>query len=165
MTIDADDVAVHFVHPSLATGAIGPLALISIAGAVNPGLFQDAFRSLAPHRARWASGYGALYLFRAGVPLPDEATRKAVKELLGSGRTTSHACAVLDFAGFWAAAARGVLAGFALVSPRAPTVARSVDEALAWAEQRLPADGPPIRDLGPAIVRFRARHQDGSLVA
>ncbi len=158
----APAVVPRFVAPSLAAATAGPVAIISIAGAVSPDDFERVFRALAAHRGVHGE-YATMYLFRPHVPLPDDATRRKVRELLGTGRTAAHACAVLDSDGFWTAAARGVLAGFALVNPRAPAPVRSIDEGLWWVQSRLGARAAALSGLGPAIAAFRARHHDGDL--
>jgi hypothetical protein len=159
---DALVVVPRFVSTGLAAGEVGPLALISIAGAVSPEAFEAAFHALAPLRANRPQ-YVTLYLFRPRVPLPDDATRRKVRELLASGQTAAHACAVLDAEGFWVAAARGVLASLALVTPRAPMAVRSLDEALAWAQTRLGAGADVVTGLGPLVAAFRAQHWAGTL--
>ena len=160
--VSAPAVVPRFIAPGLAAATTGPLAIISVAGAVTPDGLDQIFRALAAHRSSQGD-YATMYLFRARVPLPDDATRRKVRELLGTGRTAAHACAVLDSDGFWTAAARGVLAGFALVHPRAPAAVRSIDEGLSWIQSRLGARGAGLSGLGPAIAAFRARHHDGTL--
>ena len=139
----------------VAAGKIGCMSVLCISGVLTTDHIDRLHHAFDEHRALWKDRYVSLTLLRPRAPLPDDVVRKRIGEVFAGGRSASIACAVIDADGFWAAAARGVLAGLALVSRRAPFPTRSLDEALRWAQQRLPPGSPDVVAYAPAIAAFR----------
>jgi hypothetical protein len=150
-----DAVTSVFMDADVAAGSIGPVSVLCISGALSIDHIGRLHHAFDDQRTRWRERYVSLTLLRPRAPLPDEAVRKRVGEVFAAGKSASIACAVVDADGFWAAAARGVLAGLSLVSQRAPYPTRSLDETLQWAQQRLPPQSPDITRYARAIAAFR----------
>jgi hypothetical protein len=157
-----DELSVLWMTTTAAAATVGPVAVTSIAGALTPAIVEHLFHLFDDQRARWREHYVSVVLVKARTPLPDDATRERLAELVRSGRTGAIVFVVVDADGFWAAAARGVLASLALVSRRAPTPARTIEDALASAATRLPAPVPDLVRFAPAIRAFRDRHLAGT---
>jgi hypothetical protein len=167
-TLDDRDSAGHARHmheavilmttPAVMAASVGNVAVTSLAGQLSIEHLDELERVFREHQQRWGSANLSLTLVKGHVPLPDAATRARLQAMHTSGTTADVACVVVDADGFWAAAARGVLAGIALVSRKAPHAARTLDEALQWAVTHLPAGAPDVRAAAPAIAQLRQRH-------
>jgi hypothetical protein len=153
--------AVHMLMmlPAVGAAQVGNVGVVSIAQAITVAHVDRLSDALAPHRHRWGPHYMSMTIIRERAPLPDEAVRKRVAEIFSAADAAQVSVAVIDADGFWAAAARGVFAGLALVSRRAPHPTRTIDEGLRWAHARLDADAPDVRHLAPLIARFRGDHR------
>jgi hypothetical protein len=142
----------------VAAGRIGSVSVLCVAGILTVGHVDRLVDLLEDHRARWRGRNVHLTLLRARTPLPDEKLRKRIAAVFSSEKASAVSCAVIDSDGFWAAAARGVFASLALVTRNAPHPTRSLDEALRWAQQRLPTGSPDIIHHEAAIAAFRDAH-------
>lgn len=153
---DVDErVETVLMDADVAAGRIGPVSVLCISGALTTDHIDRLHHAFDGHRLLWKERYVSLTLLRPRAPLPDDLVRKRIGEVFSGGKSAAIACAVVDADGFWAAAARGVFAGLALVSRRAPYPTRTLDEALRWARQRLPPNSPDITAYAPAIAAFR----------
>jgi hypothetical protein len=145
--------------PAVGAAQVGNVGVVSIAQAITVAHVDRLYNALAPHRDRWGRHYMSMTIIRERAPLPDDAVRKRVAAIFSAADAAQASVAIIDADGFWAAAARGVFAGLALVSRRAPHATRSIDEGLRWAHARLGADAPDVRPLGPLLERFRNDHR------
>jgi hypothetical protein len=148
-------VTTALMDADVAAGAIGPISVLCVLGTLTTDHVDRLLHAFDDQRRRWKERYVSLTLLRARAPLPDDAVRKRVGEVFAGGKSAPIAAAVIDADGFWAAAARGVLAGLSLVSRRAPHPTRTLDEALRWAQARMPPNSPQLSVYAPAIAAFR----------
>ena len=147
------------VRANIAVGAWGRVCLQSWLNRVELEDVRFAFRHIAaqPREVKRAT----LAIGGLGVKMPDEQTRKASAELMAKLDPTLIASAVVvDGEGFFASAARGVIAGiFALSRSRVPQRAfRSVQEATAWLAPKLELDEAQANALGDALTDLRRMH-------
>src|SRR5262245_52535978 len=144
------------MHATTAVAMHGPIAVTSIAGRLSaPHIleFDDVF---AEHRRQYAGREISLTLTREGILLPDESARKVIAELSARGES-AYQVVVIDSTGFWAAAARGMLASLFLVSSKALVATKSIAEALAHLQPYMKSD-PECQDLVALereLVKFR----------
>jgi hypothetical protein len=153
-----NEALIRMTSAAVAAASVGNVAVTSLAGQVSLEHIDELLRAFGPHRDEWGPKTVSITLLRGHVPLPDAKTRARLKALHAAGDTPELACVVVEADGFWAAAARGVLASLALVSRKAPHATRTLDEALRWASKRLPPGAPDVLAAAPAIARFRELH-------
>ena len=153
-----NEAVILMTTPAVLAATVGNVAVTSLAGQLRVEHVDELERVFQAHQQRWGNANLSLTLLKGHVPLPDAATRARLQTMHAAGNTAEVACVVVDAEGFWAAAARGVLAGIALVSRKAPHAARTLDEALQWAVTHLPAGAPDVRAAAPAIAQLRQQH-------
>ena len=148
------------MRAEVAVALHGPIAISSVNGKLTAPLVQLLSDVCADHRKQYAGREISLTLTREGVLLPDDGARKLISEMNLRGDAAQHSVVVIDSTGFWAAAARGMLASLALISHAAPAAAKSIGEALKLLEPHMKGD-PDCRDLAgleAELARFRAAH-------
>jgi hypothetical protein len=146
--------------PEVAVAVHGCIAVSSINGKLTAPLVQSISDVCAEHRRTYAGREISLTLTREGVLLPDDGARKLIQEMNLRGDAAQISVVVVDGSGFWAAAARGVIASLSLVSKTAPRAAKTVADALASLQPHL-TDDPACRDLKALereLIAFRAEH-------
>jgi hypothetical protein len=153
-----DDALVRMMTPAVAAASVGNIAVTSLVGQLRVEHVDELERVFATHMQRWGTATVSITMVKGRVPLPDAETRARLQAMHAAGGTAENACVVLEGDGFWAAAARGVLASMALVSRKAPHATRTLDEALRWAAKRVPSDAPDVLAAAPAIAGFHERH-------
>jgi hypothetical protein len=146
-----------FADDDIAAGRVGPFTVVCIAGVLTAAHVDQLDVIFEADRVRWRSSHVNLVFLRDRAPLPDDEVRRRVAAVFSRADAPSISCAIIDGDGFWAAAARGVFAGLSFLSRRSPHPMRSLDEALAYAQKRLPASAFELRPYAPALLAFRDR--------
>ncbi|HEY4221144.1 MAG TPA: hypothetical protein VGO62_07370 [Myxococcota bacterium] len=148
------------IEPEVAVAIHGSIAVSSINGKLTAPLVQKISDVCVGHRRDYAGREISLTLTREGVLLPDEGARKLIQEMNLRGDAAQVSVVVVDGGGFWAAAARGVIASMSLFSKTAPSAAKTVADALDQLRPHLEND-PACRDLvalEKELVAFRQAH-------
>ena len=143
---------------ALSSASIGNICVTSLVDQLQVDDIDGLERVYAEHRRHWGRANVSLTLVKHRVPVPGPAVRARLEQMHAAGDDIPVACVVLDGEGFWAAAARGVLASIALVSKRSPHATRTVDEALRYVARQLPEGSPDVRSFAPAIEAFWRQH-------
>ena len=138
----------------------GPIAVSSVNGKLTAPLVQRLSDVCADHRAQYRGREISLTLTREGMLLPDAEARKLMNEMSAGPEVASVVVVVIDSTGFWAAAARGVIASLSLVTKAVPKATKTVAEALAFLAPYLKND-PDCQDIAALekqLVAFRDQH-------
>lgn len=141
-----------------AAASLENVAPTSLAGPLSVVHLDELERVFRDHQLQWGPASLSLTIVKGHVTLPDPPARARRKAMHAKGATADVASVVIEADGFWAAAARGVLASMSLVSREARQVTRPLDEALRRGSKHLPAEAPDVVALAPLIVGFRERH-------
>jgi hypothetical protein len=146
--------------PEAACALHGPIAVSSVNGRLTAPLVQQLSDACAQHRRAYAGREISFTLTREGVLLPDDGARRLINELNKKGDAATYSVVVIDGSGFWAAAARGMLASLSLVSKAAPAAHKTVREALEYVKPYM-KDDVECHDLDALerdLLAFRREH-------
>src|SRR5205823_4619990 len=145
------------MQKEVAVGLHGSIAVSSINGKLTAPLIQLLSDVCADHRKKYRGREISLTLTREGMLLPDEKARKRMNEMSMGPEVAAVVVVVIDSTGFWAAAARGVIASLSLVTKAVPKATKTVGEALAFLAPYLKND-PDCHDvaaLEKELIAFR----------
>lgn len=148
------------MRKEVAVALHGSIAISSVNDRLTAPLVQLLSDVCAEHRKKYRGREISLTLTREGILLPDEGARKLMNEMSAGPEVAAVVVIVVDSTGFWAAAARGVIASLSLVTKAVPKAVKSVGEALAFLAPWLKND-PDCRDvagLEQQLIAFRDEH-------